>query len=197
MAGDELVHQAEIVMNDKRMSARPAWLAAVGVLMMLVDAPTAGAETLRGVVLGKEGKPVGGATVWAAELYAPARSRRARRQTDDSGRFALEVKPGRWWVWARHDGWAGEIDQRAIPAVVPGRDAGPVTIRLSERGFLRVRLIEAETGRPIAGGRFVIDDGVELKANKLGRCELAGMRRDSTRRMSSPPAGSVGASSST
>ena len=113
--------------------------------------------------------------MWAAELYAPGPLAARETQTDDSGRFALEVKPGRWYVWARHDGWAGEVDQRAIPTVVPGRDAGPVTIRLSERGMLRVRLIEAETGRPIAGGRFVIDDGVELKANKLGRCELAGI----------------------
>src|SRR5262249_17756532 len=129
----------------------------------------------RGAVLDKEGKPVGGAIVWAAELYAPGPLAARETQTDDSGRFALELKPGNWYVWARYDGWAGEIDQRVIPTVVPGRDPGPGTIRLRERGWLRGRLIEAETGRPLAGGRFVIDNGVVLKANKLGRFELVGI----------------------
>jgi protocatechuate 3,4-dioxygenase beta subunit len=164
-----------IAMNDNQMSARSGWLAAAWALMMLVIAPPAGAEMLRGVVLDKEGRPVGGAIVWTAELYAPGPLAARETQADDSGRFALDLKPGRWYVWTRHDGWAGEIDQRAIPTVVPGRDPRPVTLRLRERGWLRGRLIEAETGRPIAGGRFVIDNGVELKANKLGRFELVGI----------------------
>src|SRR5262249_29261020 len=151
------------------------WLAAVWILMTLVVAPPAGAETVRGVVLDKEGKLVGGAIVWAAELYAPGPLAARETQTDDSGRFTLEVKPGPWYVWGRQDGRAGEIDQRAIPTVVTGRDPGPITIRLREHGWLRGRLIEAETGRPIAGGQFVIDNGVVLKANKLGRFELAGI----------------------
>src|SRR5262245_24910367 len=106
---------AGIAMNDNRMSASPGWLTAVWVLMMLVVVPPTGAETLRGRVFTKEGKPVGGAIVWAAELYAPGPLAARETQTDDSGRFTLEVKPGRWYVWARHDAWAGEVDQSAIP----------------------------------------------------------------------------------
>ena len=87
---------------------------------MLVVTPPAGAETLRGAVLNKEGEPVGGATVWAAELFAAGPLAARETQTDDSGRFALEVKPGKWYVWACYDGWAGEIDQRAIPTIRGG-----------------------------------------------------------------------------
>ena len=87
-------------MNDDRMSGRTGWLASVWVLLMLFATPMAGAETLRGVVLDKVGKPVGGAIAWAAELYAPGPLAAHETQTDDSGRFTLEVKPGRWYVWA-------------------------------------------------------------------------------------------------
>ncbi len=162
-------------MNDNCLGATPGWLAAVWVFLVLVVAPAARAETLRGVVLDKEGKPVGGATVWTAEQFAPGPLAARETQADDSGRFALEVKPGYWYVWARFDAWAGEIDQQGVPTISPGHNAGPVTIRLRQRGWLRGRLIEAETGRPIAGGRFILDNAVELKANKLGRFELAGI----------------------
>ncbi len=162
-------------MNDNRLEATPGWLAAAWVFLALVVAPPARAETLRGVVLDKEGKPVGGAIVWTAELFAPGPLAARETQADDSGRFALEVKPGNWYVWARFDAWAGETDQQASPTFTPGHDAGPVTIRLRKRGWLRGRLIEAETGRPITGGRFILDNAVELKANKLGRFELAGI----------------------
>jgi len=162
-------------MNDGRGSAKPEWTAAFWVLMMLVAASPAGAETLRGTVLNKVGEPVGRAIIWAAELYAGGPLAARETQADASGRFALEVKPGKWYVWARDDTWSGEIDQHAIPTVLPGHDAGPVTIRLRERGWLRGRLIEFETGRPIAGGRFIFDNAVELKANRLGRFDFAGI----------------------
>ena len=162
-------------MDDNSMSMCLGRLAAVGVLLLLVGAPTAGAQTLRGTILDQERKPAGSATVWAAELYAPGPLAARETQADDSGRFALALKPGEWYVWARHDGWAGEINQNLIPKIVSGRDPAAVTIRLRDRGFLRGRLIEAETGRPIPGGRFIIDNAVELRANRLGRFELAGI----------------------
>ena len=162
-------------MNENRMSVRPEWMAGAWVLLALVVTPPAGAETLRGTILNKAREPVGRATVWAAELFAAGPLAPRETQTDDSGRFALEVKPGRWYVWACYDGWTGEIDQHAIPTILAGRDAGPVTICLRERGWLRGRLIESETGRPIAGGRFIVDNAVELKANRLGRFEFAGI----------------------
>ena len=96
--------------------------------------PTAGAETLRGTVVDRQGNPVSGAVVWTARLYAsgPLSPASPRPMTRAGSRS--RSRPGRWIVWARHDGWAGETDHRELPVVVPGRDAGPVTIRLGERG---------------------------------------------------------------
>ena len=172
--GDDVMHQEEIAMNSsERMSARPGRLCD-RLLMMLVGATPAAAETLRGIVLGKEGKPVGGAVVWPPSCTHPARSRPARPSPMNQAASHWRSSPG--------DGGSGLVMTAGPARSTGGRsrrscraEAGPVTIRLSERGWLRVRLIEAETGRPIAAGRFVIDDGVELKANKLGRCELAGI----------------------
>jgi hypothetical protein len=91
-------------MRDRGVGARPGWLATIGFVAMLVVGSRAGAETLRGAVLDRAGMPVGGAIVWSAERYAPGPLAARETQTDDSGRFALQVKPGTWYVWARHDG---------------------------------------------------------------------------------------------
>ncbi len=113
-------------MIDNRTGARRGRLAAAWVILMLAAAPATGAETLRGTVLDTAGKPAGGAIVWAAELFAPGPLAARETQTDDSGRFTLGLKPGRWYVWARYDGWTGEINQNAIPTIVAGRDRAPL-----------------------------------------------------------------------
>ncbi len=50
-------------MGDNRMGAWSGWPAGIWILTMLAVATPAGAETLRGTVLDKEGRPAGGAIV--------------------------------------------------------------------------------------------------------------------------------------
>ncbi len=159
------------------MRKTPGMMGRVGALAAawLVGVATAPAGTLSGTILDDSGRPAEGATVWAAELYAPGplQAREARSGAD--GRFAIEVKPGRWLAWARKGDRAGEVAHQDLPTVEEGRDPAPITIRLLDRGRLRGRLIEAETGRPIAGGRFRIDNAVALTADDQGRFEFAGL----------------------
>ena len=121
-------------MNENRMSVRPEWMAGAWVLLAACrDAACRGGDATRndtqqGTRAGRPGYRVGRQIV---------RSRSARPPRDPDrrlGGFALEVKPGRWYVWACYDGWTGEIDQHAIPTILAGRDAGPVTIFLRNAG---------------------------------------------------------------
>src|SRR5207302_5689807 len=55
----------------------------------------------------------------------------------------------------------------------------PVAIRLEERGTFRGRLLEAETGKPIAGGKLFLDAGLVVTADADGRLEVGGLCRGS------------------
>src|SRR5687767_12730475 len=103
-------------------------------------------ETLRGTISAADGTPAAGATVWAAKRgHGPL----VRQETiaDAAGRYSLELEKGTWFVWARRgsEGAGGPARQEPIE-VIAGRRLEPVVIRMEERGYLRGRLLEAETG---------------------------------------------------
>lgn len=135
---------------------------------------TAGAATLRGEVVGTDGGPAAGARVWAVSVRGVDLDRREAVAGAD-GRFALEVGPGMWAVDARLDdqGPAGSPPGATVGAI----DPAPVVVRLAPAGRLRARLVEAETGRPVAGGRLMLDNGLDPAADADGRIEVRGLTR--------------------
>ena len=61
--------------------------------------------------------------------------------------------------------------------VVAGRAPKPVSIRMEDRGTFRGRLLEAESGNPIPGGRLFLDAGLVLTTDARGRFEVGGLAR--------------------
>ena len=131
-------------------------------------------ETLRGSVVAENGSPANGAHVWAAKLWINSLER-VEVTADDQGHFAIDLGPGRWSV-AANLGEQGLASMEDV-GVEDGRELKAVTLRLSTQGRLRARLVEAETEKPIAGGRLVIDDGLDPIADRDGRFEVAGLSR--------------------
>jgi beta-lactamase regulating signal transducer with metallopeptidase domain len=140
-------------------------------------AKAAAAAKLTGRVIQADGAPADGAVVWAAKLtHGPLE----RRETvaDADGRYTLNGEPGEWFLWARRGTQGGEGPERNPPIqIVAGRAPQPVTIRLEERGLFHGRLLEAETGKPIAGGRLFLDAGLILTTGADGRFEVGGLSR--------------------
>ncbi len=65
-----------------------------------------------------------------------------------------------------------------IPAeLAAGRTPEPVEIRMEERGKFHGRLLEAETGKPVAGGKLFVDAGLVLTTDAEGRFEVGGLSR--------------------
>jgi hypothetical protein len=136
-------------------------------------------EPLRGTVYAADGSPAAGAVVWAAQFdYGPLR----RRETvaDDKGRYSLQLVPGQWNIWARRNSQGAEAPARhQAVTVTAGRELSPLAIRLEERGTLRGRLIEAESGKPISGGSLYLDTALVLRSGDDGRFETGGLYRGS------------------
>ncbi|MFL5340606.1 MAG: hypothetical protein ACJ8F7_10690 [Gemmataceae bacterium] len=133
-------------------------------------------EPLRGTVLAADGSPAAGALVWAAKhTYGPLQ--RHETVADAAGRFALKLGPGEWFLGARH-GSQGCRGRGRNPIIIPeDRAPEPLTLHLEERGMLRGRLFEAETGKPIANGQLYLDAGVVLTTNAEGKFEIGGLER--------------------
>jgi uncharacterized GH25 family protein len=157
-------------------------LGIVCLLAVLTAAPLGAADPdsakpLVGTVIAADGSPADGAVVWAAKLtYGPLE----RRETvaDAKGRYQLELDPGTWFLWARRRTQGGEGPARhASVEIVAGQAPEPVTIRLEERGRFHGRLLEAETNKPIPGGRLFLDEGLVLVADANGRFEVGGLYR--------------------
>jgi protocatechuate 3,4-dioxygenase beta subunit len=141
------------------------------------NAPDVKAEPLRGIVYAADGSPAAGAVVWTANLTHNVLDRR-ETVADAKGRFALDLTPGSWFLWARQGTQGGEgPGQHQAIEISPGRAPQSVTVRLEERGTFHGRLLEAETGKPIAGGQLYLDDGLVLKTDANGRFETGGLRR--------------------
>jgi hypothetical protein len=133
---------------------------------------------IRGTVISADGTPASGAIVWTAKFtHSPL----VRHETvaDGAGRFELNVDPGSWHVWARLGTQGGEGPARyETVEVSAGRSPEPVTIRLEDRGTFRGRLLEAESGKPIGGGRMYLDTGLVLTSDSNGNFEVGGLPRD-------------------
>jgi protocatechuate 3,4-dioxygenase beta subunit len=139
-----------------------------------VAAPVA-TQPLRGVVHAADGSPAADAIVWAANLESLMLERR-EAVADHEGRFSLSLSPGNWMVWARHDLEGGPANQKAI-VVAAGKAPEPISIRLEERGLFRGRLLEEETGQPIARGKLFLDAGVVLTTDAAGKFAVGGLSR--------------------
>jgi hypothetical protein len=156
----------------------PAALA-LALLAPATPAAPAPARPLRGTVLAADGAKAAGARVWAArQSYGPLEFRETR--TDAQGQFSLDLGPGKWFLGASRgtQGAGGRMRFETVD-VIAGQSPEPVTLTLEERGTLRGRLLEAETGKPIPGGRLALDDGPVLVADADGRFELGGLARGS------------------
>ena len=148
------------------------WAAAIFLVWVVLDASVE-AATIRGNVVAENGAPGAGAKVWTVKLWIQELERH-EATTDAAGRFAVEVGPGDWVIGAS---LADQGNSKDEYVQVEGPDPAPVTIRLSPQGRLRGRLVEAETGRPIRGGRLFIDNGVVPVSDDDGRFEVTGLSR--------------------
>jgi peroxiredoxin/protocatechuate 3,4-dioxygenase beta subunit len=161
-------------MNKARRSTRLAVVLSAIVVVVAGRAP-ADAETLRGRVQTAAGRPANGAKVWTARLLTNLLDRR-ETVADDRGRFTLDVRPGQWLVWASLGTQGGEAPERV--EVQPGQEPAPVVIALAEWGRLRGRLLAAESGVPIAGARFVLQNGLVPTTDEQGRFEAVALGPD-------------------
>jgi RNA polymerase sigma factor (sigma-70 family) len=142
--------------------------------------PVAGAkkEPLRGTVYAADGSPAVGAIVWAAKLYEHGPLVRQETTADAKGNYALNLVPGSWNVWARRGSQGGEGPALHEPVeIAAGRAPQPVPIYLEDRGTFRGRLLQAETGKPISGGRLFLDAGLVLTTDAEGRFQVGGLYR--------------------
>ena len=150
------------------------WLAVAVVAWGLAGTATL-AATIRGKVTAEDGTPAVGVHVWAARFGDYELDRRDTT-TDAAGQFAIPVVPGNWTIAATL-GAQGATNEHLVQVMSATFDPDPVAIRLAPRSRLRGRLIEAETGQPIAGGRFVLDNGEVPVSDHDGRFEVAGLHR--------------------
>jgi len=136
-------------------------------------------QSLRGSVIAANGKPAAGAIVWAAKLdYDNRVLQRRETVADEQGKFALDLDSGEWFIRARLRNQGGEGHSwHDLVKIVADRTPTSVTIPLEERGRIHGRLIEADTGKPIAGGQLFLDAGVVLRSDANGKFEVAGLER--------------------
>jgi len=135
-------------------------------------------EPLRGTVYTADGKLAAGALVWAVK-YPSGPLERQETKADPEGRFTFDLPPGEWFVFARRGTQGGEGPGRHRPVNVVLAAAPPaVEVHMEERGTFRGRLLAAETGKPIAGAKLYLENGVILTADDQGRVEIGGLVRD-------------------
>ncbi|AMV36376.1 carboxypeptidase regulatory-like domain-containing protein [Planctomyces sp. SH-PL62] len=155
------------------VKARIWWAVLVGAML----GGEAVGEPLQGSVAAENGKPAAGARVWAARLWIQQLDR-VEAVAGDEGNFTLELAPGTWLLNASlGDQGLGRFQTAEVQA---GREPDPARLRLSPQGLLRGRLIEAESGRPIAGARFVLDDGRDPTTDQDGRFEVPALGRENS-----------------
>ena len=153
-------------------SWRMVWLAS---LMALSAVGLAEAGRVSGTVVDREGKPAAGAKVWAAKLGFMETLEAREATADGSGAFAIEAGAGDWVVYALRGEEGGRVGWDSIAKVEEGKDPAPVTVRLGPPTRFRGRLFDAETGKPVASGRFAMDDARRLEVDAQGRFEAPGL----------------------
>ena len=98
--------------------------------------------------------------------------------TDARGVFSLDLEEDRWTVKARKGTLSGEANDRwGMVEIEADTRPQPVVIRLVERGVLRGRILDAETGQPIPGGQIWLDAAALVTADEEGRYEFGGLRQ--------------------
>lgn len=133
------------------------------------------ADQIQGTVFDREGKPAAGSKVWAAKLEFPALSDAREALADASGAFTIEVGDGSWAVFALRGDEGGRAGWESLVTVGEGKKLTPVTVHLRPPARLKGRLLDAETGEPVPGGRFALDDARRLEVNAQGRFEVPGL----------------------
>ncbi|MGC8642245.1 MAG: carboxypeptidase regulatory-like domain-containing protein [Isosphaeraceae bacterium] len=152
--------------------ARARWCLAA-VIIALGCGQWAQAEIRRGVVLAHDGSPARGAHVWVVKLWIQHLDR-VDATADEKGRFSVSLGPGSWIFPAS----LGNQGMDVMDVMVAGGHAvKPLILRLTPQGRLRARLVEAETGKPIQGGRLEIDNGLDPTTDADGRFEVGGLSR--------------------
>jgi Carboxypeptidase regulatory-like domain/PDZ domain len=111
------------------------------------------APNVAGVVLGEDGQPVEDAEVMAFSDWSP----RGPTRTDERGRFALSLEPGKYSLLARKGPSVGQYEHEVLvaPDAVPETE---VVIRL-ERGLTISGRVTGDRGAPVADAE--VEAGVE------------------------------------
>ncbi|MFO0951704.1 MAG: carboxypeptidase regulatory-like domain-containing protein [Isosphaeraceae bacterium] len=145
-----------------------AWRLAAWIVVVSCVGAVRG-ESLRGTVLGEDGSPAAGTRVWAAKLWTQ-KLERVETRTDDQGKFAFELAPGQWLIEANRESLG--LNGPEYVQLTDGKTPAALSLQLASQGRLRVRMLEAESGRPVAGGKLVIDNGLDPVTDADGRFEL-------------------------
>ena len=143
-------------------------------LMVVALGPWVRGETLRGTAVAEGGVPAAGAKVWAVKLWIQKLDR-IETKADDKGGFAFDLPPGQWLI----DATLGDqgVATMGFVTVAGGQILKPISLNLKREGQLRVKMVEAETGKPIKDARLVLDNGLVPTTNAEGRFEVGGITR--------------------
>jgi Carboxypeptidase regulatory-like domain len=162
-------------MGTRIDAGRAVRLACFAIIMAFLPLSHAEAGRVSGTVVDREGKPAAGAKVWAAKLGFMEPDASVEATSDGSGAFAIEAGNGNWIVFALRGDEGGRAGWESIANVKDGKDPAPVTVRLKGPSRLKGRLLDAETGKPVGGGRFAMDDARRLEVDAQGRFEALGL----------------------
>jgi beta-lactamase regulating signal transducer with metallopeptidase domain len=140
---------------------------------------------LSGIVYRSDGKPAAGARVWAAAVFVSPHLRHFT-DADAEGRFKFDLvplnDPEKWTVHARLGDEGGEAnDAYGSVKIRKGDNPKSVEIRLAPRGWLRGKVLESETQKPIAGAKLFLDSGDIVTTDADGRYEVGGQKMGSRR----------------
>jgi hypothetical protein len=165
----------DLAMRVQIGCVRATGMVCLAILIALSASGRAEAGKVRGAVVDREGKPAAGAKVWTAKFgyLEPLEAHEAT--ADGSGAFSIEAGPGAWGVFALRGEEGGRVGWDSIPEVGIGKDPAPVTVQLGTPTILKGRLLDAETGKPIANGTFALDDARRLTLDAEGRFDVPGL----------------------
>lgn len=156
------------------------WREIVGGLVAEVEFELDGGTAVEGVVVDRDGNPVGGADVWLSETRQSSRGEVVTR-SDAGGRFTVAfVGEGRF-IAARAAGHGISLPVAVLPTV-----AAPVPVRvvLDQEAARVVGEVVGGDGRPLAGATVVIG---EFRESGNGVLFLKELGRDSELPVLPPP----------
>ena len=147
------------------------------------------AAALHGTVRSRDGRPLVGIRVAAADTIHQRRESAAESRTDAKGRYRLGgLAPGQFTMWA---GPQDGVFQQAGQAVLPGDSR--VDLVLDGRARARIHFRDAFTGEPIAGGkvRFRWNPGHHAEVGRVEALAEASGGRDGTAVLDDAPPGKL------